>query len=86
MVAVARLVSGFVDRLGKKETQPIDVRRNEWRNPGPDLTFQDAVIGSQTFMSTQNNCIFTSRRARAGRLTIYENDNPKIFFLNSIVG
>ncbi len=55
---------------GKDLTQPYNKRLNERPNPGPDLIFQDAVIESQEFLSRENNCISTSRRARAGRTTI----------------
>jgi len=31
-------------------TQPTDDRRNEQRNPGPDLVCQDAVMESEAFI------------------------------------
>ncbi len=34
--------------------------------PGPDLACQDAVMESEAFISSENSCISTSRRARAG--------------------
>jgi len=34
--------------------------------PGPDLAWQDAVMESEAFISSENGCISTSRRARAG--------------------
>jgi len=36
--------------------------------PGPDLACQDAVMESEAFISSENSCISTSRRTRAGRL------------------
>ncbi len=38
--------------------------------PGPDLAWQDAVMESQAFITSEYNCISTSRRARAGRNNI----------------
>ena len=35
-------------------------------NPGPDLAWQDAVMQSEAFIISENSCIPTSRRARAG--------------------
>jgi len=34
--------------------------------PGPDLACQDAVMESESFISSENSCISTSRRTRAG--------------------
>jgi len=36
--------------------------------PGPDLACQDAVMESEAFISSENSCISTSRRTRAGWL------------------
>jgi hypothetical protein len=36
------------------------------QTPGPDLAWQDAAMENQAFISNENNCISTSRRARAG--------------------
>jgi len=38
--------------------------------PGPDLACQDAVIESEAFISSENSCISTFRRARAGLLIL----------------
>jgi hypothetical protein len=38
------------------------------QTPGPDLAWQDAVMESEAFRSSENSCISTSRRARAGWL------------------
>ena len=34
--------------------------------PGPDLAWQDAVIESEEFISSENSCISTSRRTLRG--------------------
>jgi hypothetical protein len=34
--------------------------------PGPDLAWQDAVMQSEAFISSENSCISTSHRTRAG--------------------
>ena len=34
--------------------------------PGPDLAYQDAVMESEAFITSENSCISKSRRARAG--------------------
>ena len=36
------------------------------QTPGPDLVFQDTVMESQEFISSENSCISASRRTRAG--------------------
>ncbi len=36
------------------------------QTPGPDLACQDAVMESEAFLSSENTCISTFRRARAG--------------------
>ena len=36
------------------------------QTPGPDLAWQDAVMQSEAFIVSENSCIPTSRRARAG--------------------
>ncbi len=36
------------------------------QTPGPDLACQDAVMQSEAFISSENICIPTSRRTRAG--------------------
>jgi len=36
------------------------------QTPGPDLAWQDAVMQSEAFIMSENSCISTSRRARAG--------------------
>ncbi len=38
------------------------------QTPGPDLACQDMVMESEAFISSENSCIFTSRRTRAGWL------------------
>ncbi|RLB24979.1 MAG: hypothetical protein DRG66_08485, partial [Deltaproteobacteria bacterium] len=35
--------------------------------PGPDLACQDAAMESQAFITSENNCISTSRRASRSR-------------------
>ncbi len=42
------------------------------QTPGPDLACQDAVIESEAFISSENSCISTSRRTRAGWLMRHE--------------
>ena len=37
---------------------------------GPDLACQDAVIESEAFISSENSCISTFGRARAGLLIL----------------
>ena len=37
------------------------------QTPGPDLACQDMVMESEAFISSENSCISTSRRARAGQ-------------------
>ena len=34
--------------------------------PGPDLAWQDAVMQSEAFIISENSCISTSPRTRAG--------------------
>jgi len=36
------------------------------QTPGPDLAYQDAVMESEAFISSEDSWISTSRRARAG--------------------
>ncbi len=36
------------------------------QTPGPDLAWQHAVMQSEAFIISENSCIPTSRRARAG--------------------
>jgi len=36
------------------------------QTPGPDLAWQDAVMQSEAFIISENSCISTSHRARAG--------------------
>jgi hypothetical protein len=36
------------------------------QTPGPDLAWQDAVMQSEAFIISENSCMLTSRRARAG--------------------
>jgi hypothetical protein len=36
------------------------------QTPGPDLAWQDVVMENEAFISSENSCISTSRRARAG--------------------
>jgi hypothetical protein len=38
--------------------------------PGPDLACQYAVIESEAFISSENSCISTFRRASAGLLIL----------------
>jgi len=38
------------------------------QTPGPDLACQDAVMESEVFISSENSCISTSPRTRAGGL------------------
>jgi len=38
------------------------------QTPGPALAWQDAVMQSEAFISSENSCICTSRRTRAGWL------------------
>jgi len=38
------------------------------QTPGPDLAWQDAVMESEAFIISENSCISTSRRTRAGWL------------------
>ena len=40
--------------------------------PGPDLACQDAVMESEAFISSENSCISTSPRTRAGWLMRHE--------------
>ena len=40
--------------------------------PGPDLACQDVVMESEALISSENSCISTSRRARAGWLSMTE--------------
>jgi hypothetical protein len=42
------------------------------QTPGPDLAWQEAVMQSEAFIISENSCIPTSRRARAGWLAITE--------------
>jgi len=42
------------------------------QTPGPDLAYQDAVMESEAFISSENSCISTSRRTRAGWLIGHE--------------
>ena len=42
------------------------------QTPGPDLARQDAVMQSEAFIVSENNCMPTSRRARAGWLARIE--------------
>jgi len=36
------------------------------QTPGPDLALQDAVMQSEALISSENSCISSSRRTRAG--------------------
>jgi len=36
------------------------------QTPGPDLVYQDAAMETEAFIISENSCISTSRRTRAG--------------------
>jgi hypothetical protein len=42
------------------------------QTPGPDLAWQHVVMQSEAFIISENSCILTSRRARAGWLIRHE--------------
>ena len=45
---------------------PDNLRSSLAQTPGPDLACQDAVMESETFVSSEDSWISTCRRARAG--------------------
>jgi len=55
------------ERCGQVESDP---NKKILLIPGPDLACQDAVIESEALISSENSCISTFRRARAGLLIL----------------
>ena len=56
----------LIQKICARGASACAARSSLAQTPGPDLAWQDAAMENQAFISNENNCISTSRRARAG--------------------
>ena len=68
---LSRLRRDFFDRINKINkiflySLYLPAGRQVLNIPGPDLASQDAVMQTEAFIMSENSCVSTSRRARAG--------------------